>query len=385
MTRHWLKKGSLRPILSAALGSIIAVFLFLFVLAQGGFLGWFLFYTFAPIVLYHYLLLLYPFQSIKIERLINGHHLFAGDTLHLTIRLKRRWTVPFFLMTINEYSDQSTPPIATRKAELLAWFTREASLPLAAEHMRRGTYHLNTIVLEIGDPFGLFRRSVLLNKKTVVYVYPNVRQLSMTELEIQRRIGDSSGQETDLANFSGVRAYRPSDRPSWLDWKSAARTNTLVTKQFEPEHERKASIVLISRKHEDDNCFETAVSYTASLVKSLLEYGFTVRLTYRSGRAPLVLQENTVQNLNLTYTALAKLTKDQTLETSDVRMSGNKHYLGYAVSTDIRFAEVIGAFATRSKQRQVMYYISNKTDEKNLESLKSSWLRLRIVAENESR
>lgn len=381
----WLNKRMLRSILSVAVGSIIAVFLFLFAFTQGGFLSWFLFYTYVPLVLYHYLLFLYPFQSIKTERIINDQRLFAGDTLYLTVRLKRRWAVPFFLMTIYERSDQTSSIISTNKAELLTWFTREKSFPLAAEHMQRGTYHLNTIILELGDPFGLFRRTVLLKKATVVYVYPRVRQLSMAELEMPRQGGYASSQETDSANFSGVRAYRPNDRPSWLDWKSAARTNALVTKQFEPEHERKASVVLVSQRQEDDERFETAISYTASLVKSLLGHGFTVRLTYRAGEVPLVLQSNTSQSLNAAYAALAKLTKDQALEIVDVRMSGKRRYLGYAVTTDARLAEAIGTFASSNKQQQVMYYISDKTDKSGLNRFKSSWFRFRIIEVNEGR
>jgi uncharacterized protein (DUF58 family) len=383
MIGHWLGKGHLQTILRAVPTLVIAFALLLFAIAQGGFLSWFLFYTFLPVALYLSVLLLYPFHSIVIERSMNNHQLFSGDTLHLQVHLKRRLTFPLFLISIYESPKGSLRNISTRAAGVMCWFSREVTIPLDLSNLPRGRHILENIVLKTGDPFGFFERSVQLDSKMVIYVYPKARVISANELGLPNQAAEAFAQEADLSNFSGIRAYHPSDRPSWMDWKSTARTNTLVTKQFEPERERYVSIVLVSRKQEADERFERAISYTASLVKTFLNYGFTVVLTYSSGAAALFLKDSSSRTLNQVYRALAGLTKQQTLEADEVRMSGNKNYLGYAVSTDAQLAVTMSEFAAKSRQQQRLFYVTDELPEQDFKHLRSSWFSATSVSEKE--
>ncbi|SFG62768.1 DUF58 domain-containing protein [Sporolactobacillus nakayamae] len=383
MIGHWLEKGQLHSILRVVPTFVTAVVLFLFAIAQGGFLSWFLFYTFLPIALYLSVLLLYPFHSIVIVRSIDNDQLFSGDTLHLQIHLKRRLAFPLFLMSIYESPEGSLRNGITHTAGVMCWFSREVTIPLDLSNMPRGRHVLKSLVLKTGDPFGFFERSVQLSSRMVVYVYPKSRVISAHELDLPNQTADAFAQQADLSNFSGIRAYRPSDRPSRMDWKSTARTNTLVTKQFEPERERYVSIVLVSRKQESDERFERAISYTVSLVKTFLNYGFTVLLTYRSGSAALFLQDSSSRTLNQVYQTLAELTKQQVLEADEVRMSGNKSYLGYAVSTDAQLAFTMSEFAAKSRQKQKLFYITDELPEQDFNHLRSSWFSATIVSEKE--
>ncbi|MCL1630730.1 DUF58 domain-containing protein [Sporolactobacillus sp. CPB3-1] len=377
---RWYRKRRTGAVLRALPLPVLGIVLFLFAIAQGGFLSWFLFYIFIPIVLYQFILIGYPFHSIELKRSIHTGRLVAGDTLDMTLHLRRRWMLPLFFVTIRDCSEHTV-----QKTGMLIWYTREAALPMTFRNMRRGKYVLDTLELKTSDPFGLFERSVLLRSKQVIYVYPKARLLSSAELGMQRNGAKASVQDTDLAGFSGIRAYRPSDRPSWLDWKSAARMNSLVTKQFEPERERHASVVLVSKKEENDERFERAVAHTASLVQTLLRLGFSVLLTYGSEHVPLLLQEQLPRSVDTALKTLAELRKEQALTVEDVHMAANKKYVGYAISTDPQLAGMMRNFAEKSRQYQTMYYITDQVSSQTMRGMKSSWFSLRTVTEMKGR
>lgn len=363
---------------------VISIVLFLFAMGQGGFLNWFLFYAFVPIFLYQLLLFVYPFHTIDAERSIDDRRVTAGEALHVTVHLKRRWPLPFFSLTLYERPDFYQATNKTRHpAGLLIWIEREAFVALTVPGIPRGKHVLDELVLRMGDPFGFFERSVRLHKKTVIYVYPKARMLSMAELDLPRESVYASAQEMDPGSFAGIRAYQPSDHLSWLDWKSIARMNGPVTKEFEPERDRRAFIVLVSRKKEKDEYFERAISYTASLIQTILSRGFTILLMYRSDAAPLFLQKQSPQNMDTAFQALAELEKDRALESADFLHFANQRGIGYAVSTDYQLAVMMRAFAEKSRQHQTMYYISDQVPEEPVNSLRSLWFSMKTVTKKE--
>ena len=42
----------------------------------------------------------------------------------------------------------------------------------------------------------------------------------------------------------GVRDYKPGDRFSWIDWKATARTNNIMTKEFEQQRSHNIMIFM---------------------------------------------------------------------------------------------------------------------------------------------
>ncbi|MCO7176871.1 DUF58 domain-containing protein [Sporolactobacillus kofuensis] len=371
----WMQGTAGRFVLLFSVGAL----LFLFALSQGGFLGWFLFSLFLPIVFYVALLLLYPFQSVQVERSIKKSHYFSGDTIHTEIKLKRRWLLPFFLVTVHE--DTKHPFVLSNEKSdgLLVWFGREATFTLMLTHVQRGKCVFTGVVLNVSDPFGFFEKTVRLPCTSTVYVYPQLHYLSLSALSLRQQGLYQTAQETDRSGFSGVRTYRPNDRPSWLDWKSTARTNVLVTKQFETERELLASVALVCSDQDSDQLFDDAVSCTASLVKALIGQGVTVLLTYRIEGKPLLLHATARQALTSAFRALAELTKEQALTIEDVVMSGNKRKMGYAVSTDSKLAASMKQFANISRQHQTMFFLTENTGHTKMKHMNTAWFTLNVL------
>ena len=66
----------------------------------------------------------------------------------------------------------------------------------------------------------------------------------------------------------GVRDYKPGDRFSWIDWKATARTNNIMTKEFE---QQRSHNIMIFIDRTESPLFESVVTFTASIVRAVLK------------------------------------------------------------------------------------------------------------------
>jgi uncharacterized protein (DUF58 family) len=101
---------------------------------------------------------------------------------------------------------------------------------------RRGRYRLGPVRLFSSDPFGLFPMERDLTPTTNVVVYPLTVNLHQFALPIGILPGgDALRRRTHYVttNASGVRDYAPGDSFSRIHWRSTARRNRLIVKEFE--------------------------------------------------------------------------------------------------------------------------------------------------------
>jgi uncharacterized protein (DUF58 family) len=101
----------------------------------------------------------------------------------------------------------------------------------------RGRFRLGPITASSGDPFGLFvfHRTIPDTEKTIV-VYPMMVDLPVFAPSLGNlRGGDSRFQRTHFVttNVSGTREYAPGDSYNRIHWKSTARYERLIVKEFE--------------------------------------------------------------------------------------------------------------------------------------------------------
>ncbi len=100
----------------------------------------------------------------------------------------------------------------------------------------RGRYQLGPLRLSTSDPFGLFPMSRELTPTTNVVVYPLTVDIHRFALPIGMLPGgDALRRRTHYVttNASGVRDYAPGDSFSRIHWRSTARRNRLIVKEFE--------------------------------------------------------------------------------------------------------------------------------------------------------
>lgn len=101
----------------------------------------------------------------------------------------------------------------------------------------RGRFRLGPLTASSGDPFGLFIfHRTLPDTEKILVVYPMTVELDVFAPSIgSLRGGDSRFQRTHqvTTNVSGTREYTPGDSFNRIHWKSSARNERLIVKEFE--------------------------------------------------------------------------------------------------------------------------------------------------------
>lgn len=148
---------------------------------------------------------------------------------------------------------------------------------------RRAVLTLGPVTSERTDPVGVLRREVAWTEPTELYVHPRTVSLDGDTTGLVR---DLEGLPTrDLADddvsFHALREYVPGDDLRYVHWKSTARTQKLMIRQFEQTRRSQLVVALSTRAEEyaDDDEFELAVSIAGSIAASAMRDGKDVRVT----------------------------------------------------------------------------------------------------------
>jgi len=106
----------------------------------------------------------------------------------------------------------------------------EAANAVPAE--RRGWLPLGRVMLETRFPLGLFRAWSYVQPDSRCLVYPRPEAGALPPLAASSQAGGARAHAQGSDDFSGLRAYQPSDSPRHVAWKAVARSGEMLTKQF---------------------------------------------------------------------------------------------------------------------------------------------------------
>ena len=142
---------------------------------------------------------------------------------------------------------------------------------------RRAVLTLGPVRSVRADPIGLLQRQVAWTEPEDIYVHPRTIRLANETTGLLR---DLEGLTTrDISNddvaFHALREYVPGDDLRHVHWRSTARANRLMIRQFE-ETRRSQLVVLFSSRRDDyasEDEYELGISIAASLGVSALVDG----------------------------------------------------------------------------------------------------------------
>lgn len=114
---------------------------------------------------------------------------------------------------------------------------------------RRGRYQWIGIELTTRFPLGLMRGVTNQKELESFVVQPALGRLqpSWKELFNVRQVGAKHRRVralSDEGEFFGLRSYRPGDSKRWIHWRSSARRDELVVKQFQQPESRELIVLL---------------------------------------------------------------------------------------------------------------------------------------------
>jgi uncharacterized protein (DUF58 family) len=150
----------------------------------------------------------------------------------------------------------------------------------------RGRHRFGPLEARIGDPFGLFSRTVRLAARNEVTVYPALHPLEdIGPLWSGDGAGDMRrGKAVDVApEVASVRDYDPHDGMSRIHWASTARTGRLMSRTYDTRYSADLLVILDLRAgvhagQAPESSLEYAVSIAASIVHAVARRGQAVGL-----------------------------------------------------------------------------------------------------------
>jgi uncharacterized protein (DUF58 family) len=144
---------------------------------------------------------------------------------------------------------------------------------------RRGLYMLDDFRLESGFPFIFVSKVKKVRSSGEILVYPEIIDIeSIFPAVIQR------GREIHIMRpgrgeeLLGIREMRPGDDMRMVSWRTSAKAEKIMVKEFAEEAPRTVTVVLDDHGPFNEDLFERAVSVAASVISTLIEEEYYVKL-----------------------------------------------------------------------------------------------------------
>ena len=251
---------------------------FVFAMFQGGFVSWFLFYSFLPFILLSFLLRFYSFKQVRVERQIKRKEFVYGERIEVEITITGDGMLPILYLVIEDQVPERLREKLNNqhKGVLFPFWRKKITFSYAIPAAVRGEHEFSAVKLTTGDFLGFYTKVQEFNCVSRLLVYPHYEKTAFKSFEALFEQGQRHSAVRNLnesAIITGVRRYIPGDRMSWIHWKATAKKDEIMTKEFE---ESKNQDVIILLDQAPSPLFEDLVSLTASLTYAFLKRGIGV-------------------------------------------------------------------------------------------------------------
>lgn len=159
---------------------------------------------------------------------------------------------------------------------------------------RRGLHSFEPLALASQAPFGLFLSRRSLPIETRALVYPEVIRLPRLSLLDRQPAAQQTRQRAGQGSeVIGVRPFRPGDSPRHIHWRSVARTQMLMSKEFADEAHPGVTIVLDLFRHpypltaQKHTPFEWGIKAAASIADYAMRRKYALHMAADRGVMPL--------------------------------------------------------------------------------------------------
>jgi uncharacterized protein (DUF58 family) len=199
----------------------------------------------------------------------DGAHM-VGEPFTERFRVRNRSILP---VAYCEVHDRTRLPgyipgraCSLRGGDVVSWSARGV-------FQRRGIYEFGPLEARLGDPFGLFPRTLRVAPRTQVLVYPQIHALGeMGPLSAEGGLGEAGrGRSVDVPpDVTTIREYDRGDGLGRIHWPSTARTGRLMSRVYETRQSADVLVMLdLQRGQHFGEAPESSLEYAVSIAASL--------------------------------------------------------------------------------------------------------------------
>ncbi|HEX3051925.1 MAG TPA: DUF58 domain-containing protein [Aggregatilineaceae bacterium] len=171
---------------------------------------------------------------VTISRYTHARRAQVGRSLDEVFTIRNTGILPKLWLEIrdhstlpNHHASHVVPTLGPRRR--YGWETHTICI-------RRGAYTLGPMTVVSGDPFGLFQFPRKIPAVSSIIVYPPTVPIHRFATPIGTLSGGEAVRRRTVyvtTNAAGVREYQPGDSFNRIHWRSSARKDQLLVKEFE--------------------------------------------------------------------------------------------------------------------------------------------------------
>ncbi len=251
-------------------------------------------------------------RGISIERSLDAGTPTVGESFEETFTVRKRGGVPapwVEVVDVSRLRDYQPGRIVSLGKQKVSWAARGV-------YHQRGWVGFGPTRVRVSEPFGLFSRTLRLNQKNEVLVYPRVRQLPDLLMPATQHAGVAQrfGNWADYPpETGGVREYAAGDSFGRIHWALSQKHRRLMSKTFEQPLTADIWLVLdldrgVHHGEGEESTVEYAISLAASIAIHVHGRGRKVGLIANDARATLLEPHRAARQdrVILDYLALAQ-------------------------------------------------------------------------------
>lgn len=233
-----------------------------------------------------WILVLTGARRLWIDRRVTPERPVAGDPLEFSFRVQTGRRLPGLQVTLADAVGRFggiPEPVAVEGLGLRAGRTVTAG-PWPAQ---RGVHRLPAFSAVVEDPLGLVRARRLVGDPLRLVVAPRLDELSSCAPCAEAGVHHGGGRHRlparDAWELRGIRPHAPGEPLNRVDWKSTAKTGSLMLREMEAATEHDLTVLLSGAVECDegvppDSSFEVAVRAAGSMAAFTLRTGHSVSL-----------------------------------------------------------------------------------------------------------
>lgn len=363
---------------------IIYTGLWAYTLFQGDTASWFLTYFFSFILIVLFLSSIYPLKAWNVNRHFAKNTYHDGDLvdMHVTFTRKSRYPVGYLLF--QQKLPLSFGKLNARQQLAYPLFKKKFTVTLDSFVGLRGIHSFPAIDLETSDAFGLLERSYQTSAEKSLTIYPSYFPDILEKIREATPENERNAAYWTLkknTNLHSLREFSSGDRISLIDWKSSAKTDQLMTREFENSATSRLSVIFYGVSHPH---FELSLRAAYSFIRKISEENGEIRVSILGDKTTNFSPSagtNKLQDISIAFAELSP--KDGVIlqESLDSNLHDGEKILLFTPCVDTMLMQKVTRL-TDNKQLQIITFESDQAIDTKVLFLEPASLMSRWEREN---